>query len=177
VELEPVVAMRTWWLAWRSGAPSPVLLPVVAGGRTWPIRHPARAVCRRHRRHPVPAADCVCGLHATNDEGRLRRTRTPSVVGTVALWGRVVQHERGYRAELAYPQRLRLTCFLCVIDRGLDGHGPGSVARMRRGRLVPLCEAHLELALRYDLPMLDVLDARVVERALLDAYAVDPLPV
>jgi hypothetical protein len=175
VELEPVVSMRTWWLGWRLGSPSPLLLPVVAGGRPWPARRPAHAVCRRHRRHPVPAADCVCGLHATNDESRLRRTRTPSVVGTVALWGRIVQHDRGYRAELAYPQRLRLTCFLCVVDRGLESERPSSVARMRRGRLVPLCDAHLELARRYDLRMLDVLDGRTVERALLDAYAVDPL--
>jgi hypothetical protein len=175
VELEPVVAMRTWWLALRGGGP--LLLPVVAGARPWPIRRPARAVCRRHRRHPVPAADCVCGLHATDDEGRLRRTRTPGVVGTVAMWGRVVQHDRGYRAELAYPQRLRLTCFLCVVDRGLESERPGFVARMRRGRLVPLCEAHLALAERYDFPMVDVLDGRIVERALLDAYAVDPLGV
>jgi hypothetical protein len=176
VELEPVVAMRTWWLAWRSDAPSPVLLPVVAGGRAWPVRRPARAVCRRHRRHAVPAADCVCGLHATNDEGRLRRTRTPGVVGTVAMWGRVILHDRGYRAELAYPQRLRLACFLCVVERGLESDRPGSVARVRRGRLVPLCETHLELARRYDLPIVEVLDGPTVERALLDAYAVDPLP-
>jgi hypothetical protein len=169
--------MRTWWLAWRASAPAPLLLPVVAGGRPWPIRHPARAVCRRHRRHAVPAADCACGLHATDDEGRLRRTRTPGVIGTVAMWGRVVQHDRGYRAELAYPQRLRLTCFLCVVDRGLESERPAFAARMRRGRLVPLCETHLALAERYDFPILDVLDGRTVERALLDAYAVDPLGV
>jgi hypothetical protein len=177
VEIEPVVAMRTWWLGWRSDAPAPLLLPVVAGGRAWPVRRPARAVCRRHRWHVVPAADCVCGLHATNDEGRLRRTRTPGVLGTVAMWGRVIQHDRGYRAELAYPQRLRLACFLCVVGRGLETDRPGSVARMRRGRLVPLCEMHLELARRYDLPIVGVLDGLMVERALLDAYAVDPLAV
>ena len=104
-----------------------------------------------------------------------RRTRSPSVLGTVALWGRIVQHDRGYRAELAYPQRLRLTCFLCVVDHGLESERPTFVARMRRGRLVPLCDAHLELARRYRLPMLDVLNGRTVERALLDAYGVDPL--
>jgi hypothetical protein len=175
LEREPVVAMRTWWLAWRGN--EPLLLPVVAGARPWPTRRPARAVCRRHRRHPVPAADCACGLHATDDEGRLRRTRTPGVVGTVALWGRVVQHDRGYRAELAYPQRLRLTCFLCVVDQGLESARPSFVARVRRGRLVPLCEAHLALAERYDFPIAGVLDGRMVERALLDAYAVDPLGV
>jgi hypothetical protein len=175
VELEPVVAMRTWWLGWRPYAPSPVLLPVIAGGGAWPTGEPARAVCRRHRRHRVPGADCLCGLHATTDEARLRRTRSPGVVGTVAMWGRVVEHERGYRAEMGYPQRLRLTCFLCLVERGLQAGRPRFVARLRRGRLIPLCEEHLDLARRYELPMVDVLDGRAVERALLDAYAVDPL--
>lgn len=31
-----------------------------------------------------------------------------SVVGTVGLWGRVIEHEHGYRAALAYPLALRL---------------------------------------------------------------------
>jgi hypothetical protein len=175
VELEPVVAMRTWWLGWRAGASSPLLFPVIAGGRPWPVRRPARAVCRRHRRHEVPGIDCLCGLHATTDEGRLRRTRCPGVLGTVAMWGRVVEHERGYRAELGYPQRLRLTCFLCLVDRGMEADRPRFVARLRRGRLIPLCEEHLDLARRYDLPITEVLPGRQVERALLDAYAVDPM--
>jgi hypothetical protein len=175
VELEPVVAMRTWWLGWRPYAPSPLLLPVIAGGGAWPTGEPARAVCRRHRRHRVPGADCLCGLHATTDEARLRRTRSPGVVGTVAMWGRVVEHERGFRAEMGYPQRLRLTCFLCLVERGLQAGRPRFVARLRRGRLIPLCEEHLDLARRYELPMVDVLDGHAVERALLDAYAVDPL--
>jgi len=175
VQLEPVVAMRTWWLAWRSHAEAPVLLPVIAGGRPWPARRPARAVCRRHRGHEVPGEGCLCGLHATTDQARLRRTRSPGVAGTVAMWGRVVQHERGYRAEMGYPQRLRLTCFLCMVERGLEAERPAFVGRLRRGRLIPLCEEHLDLARRYNLPMVDVLDGRTVERALLDSYAVDPL--
>jgi hypothetical protein len=175
MQLEPVVAMRAWWLGWRPNAAAPVLLPVVAGGGPWPALRPARAVCRRRRRHEVPGIECLCGLHATTDEARLRRTRSPGVVGTVAMWGRIVQHERGYRAEMGYPQRLRLACFLCLAARGLGSDRPGFVARLRRGRLIPLCDEHLDLARRYDLPILEVLQARTVERALLDAYAVDPL--
>jgi hypothetical protein len=177
VQLEPVVAMRTWWLGWRAHADAPVLLPVIAGGGPWPARRPARAVCRRRRGHDVPAEGCLCGLHATTDEARLRRTRSPGVVGTVAMWGRVVEHERGYRAEMGYPQRLRLACFLCMVEHGLGSDRPGFVARLRRGRLIPLCGEHLELARRYDLPIVDVLSGAAVERALLDAYAVDLLAV
>lgn len=175
MELEPVVAMRTWSLGWDPREGAPVLLPVVAGGRPWPPREPARGVCRRRRWHQVPGLDCLCGLHATNDEGRLRRTRSPAVIGTVAMWGRIVEHERGYRAEIGYPQRLRLMCFLCLVARGLEAERPRFVARLRRGRLVPLCDEHLDLARRYELPMVEVLAGRRVEGALLDAYAVEPL--
>jgi hypothetical protein len=45
VELEPVVSMRTWWLGWRPGAPSPVLLPVVAGGGSAVAGVPLCASC------------------------------------------------------------------------------------------------------------------------------------
>jgi hypothetical protein len=175
--VEPVVAMRTWALGWRARALAPSLLPVFARGRPWPAREPARAVCARRRGHVVPEVGCFCGLHATNDEGRLRRTRSPAVLGTVAMWGRIVEHQRGYRAEIAYPQRLRLTCFLCFIERGLEADPPALVARLARGRLIPLCERHLAMARRYGLPLAEVLPASRVERALLDAYAVDPLAV
>lgn len=175
MQAEPVIAMRAWWLGWPRRAGAPVLLPVIAGGRPWPAGRPAKAVCRRGRRHSVPGLDCLCGLHATTDESRLRRTRSPGVVGTVAMWGRIVEHERGYRAEMGYPQRLRLNCFLCLFERGLDTDAPETVARLRRGRLIPLCQRHLDLAGRYDVPILEVLDGRAVERALLDAYSVDPL--
>jgi hypothetical protein len=91
------------------------------------------------------------------------------------MWGRIVQHERGYRAEMGYPQRLRLTCFLCIVERGLGSERPRFVARLPGGRLIPLCGVHLDLAFRYELEMEDVLEARGVEHALLDAYAVDLL--
>jgi hypothetical protein len=99
------------------------------------------------------------------------------VLGTVAMWGRVVQHERGYRAEMGYPQRLRLLCFLCLAERGLDAGRPRFVARLRHGRLIPLCDDHLDLARRYELPIRGVMDGVAVEQALLDAYAVDALAV
>jgi hypothetical protein len=47
------------------------------------------------------------------------------------------------------------------------------VVRHRDGRLLPLCAEHLELCRRYGYPMARLLEAPLVERALLDAYAVD----
>jgi hypothetical protein len=97
------------------------------------------------------------------------------VVGTVALWGRLVEHERGYRAEFGYPQRLRLVCRLCFWQRDVAGSVPDVVARMRGGRVLPLCLEHLELAHRYGFPTPTLAPARKVEQALLCAYAVDLL--
>jgi len=44
------------------------------------------------------------------DEQSHRKT-TPYVLGEVALWGRTVVHERGYRAQFAYPRRLLVSRF------------------------------------------------------------------
>jgi hypothetical protein len=106
----------------------------------------------------------------------LRRTRDPAALGSVALWGRVVEHARGYRAEFGYPQRLRLICYLCFCLWGTrTPSGCAVVVRHRGGRMVPLCEPHLELSWRYGYRTPRLLEARAVEQALLDTYVVDLL--
>jgi hypothetical protein len=90
----------------------------------------------------------------------------------------VLEHELGYRAELGYPQRLSLICPLCFWQWGPNGsERPAVVVRRRNGRMVPLCDAHHQLCARYGYPLRRLLDARAVERALLDTYAVDVLPL
>src|SRR6187402_1951304 len=90
---EPIQAWRTWTLAGsRDGSDV----------RPWPPRRPAEASCTRHRSHVRPELGCTCGLHAVVHPDELRRTRDPAVLGTVALWGTIVEHERGFRAKLAY---------------------------------------------------------------------------
>ncbi|GBC86220.1 hypothetical protein HRbin12_00206 [bacterium HR12] len=174
---EPVVAWRTWILAGSRDGEDLRLLPLFGDRRPWPPREPMRASCVRRGRHPVPDLTCTCGVYATHGLAGLRRARDPAVLGTVALWGRVVEHTAGYRAEYGYPQRLRLVCFVCAF---LAGPGGGErcdvVVRHRGGRLVPLCREHLELARRYGYPTPRLLDGRAVEQRLLDTYAVDPLP-
>src|SRR5512132_4078558 len=84
------------------------------------LRGPRRAVEARcttspiltHSLHPhvAPNASCTCGIYAGRSLGDFDRPRPawppPSVVGTVALWGTVIEHERGWRARYAYPARL-----------------------------------------------------------------------
>lgn len=172
---DAVVGWRTWSLVDPPDGNGPVLTPVAAGRRPWPAREPAHGTCRLSRRHAAPVFGCLCGLHATRDPERLRRIRDPAVLGTVALWGRVVEHEHGYRGEIGYPQRLRLACYLCLWRHGPGACAPHVVVRLRWGRLVPLCDEHLALSRRYDFPVPQLLSTREVERRLLDRYAVDPL--
>lgn len=172
---DPILAWRTWTLAGSRDGNEVRLLPIAGDRKPWPVREPAQAMCRRPpRHHTVPGFGCRCGLHATHTLDLLRRTRDPAVLGSVALWGRIVEHEHGYRAEFGYPQRLRLACYLCFWQWG----EPGScevVARRLGGRMVPLCGPHLELSLRYDYRVGRLLPAGRVEQALLSAYAVDVL--
>jgi hypothetical protein len=174
---DPLIGWRAWTLAGSRSGDDVRLRPIAGDGRPWPPRTPASAACARHRGHEVPDPWCSCGLHAVPGPDALRRTRDPAVLGSVALWGRVIEHEAGWRAAFAYPQRLRLICYLCFATWGT--HAPGGcsvVVRHRGGRMVPLCEPHLELSRRYGYHIPRLLDANVVESVLLSAYAVDLLP-
>jgi hypothetical protein len=172
---DAVVGWRTWSLVDQADGSGPLLRPVAAGRRPWPAREAALGTCRVSRRHVAPVFGCLCGLHASRDPEGLRRIRDPAVLGTVALWGRVVEHDRGFRGERGYPQRLALICYLCLWRHGTGACAPDVVVRLRWGRLVPLCQEHLALSERYDFPVPELLSPREVERSLLDRYAVDRL--
>jgi hypothetical protein len=66
--------------------------------------------------HPAPAEGCRCGIYAAptaaqaaasvTDPPRSRERIVHRVIGRVSLWGTVVECERGWRAERAYPASL-----------------------------------------------------------------------
>jgi|FLYL01.1.fsa_nt_gi hypothetical protein len=84
---EPPVGWRGWM--WRDGTLHGVRVP-------WP-RPILEAECNLGCR-PVPGWLCGCGIYATKD--RWNAWRTP-IIGKVALSGRVIEHEEGYRAARA----------------------------------------------------------------------------
>jgi hypothetical protein len=173
---EPIHAWRTWTLQGSQDGSRVRLAPIAGDGRPWPPRRPAEASCTRHRSHVRPELDCTCGIYAVERPDELRRTRDPAVLGTVGLWGRIVEHEHGFRAALAYPQRLRLLCYLCFTLWGSNVPGDCEVVvRQRGGRMVPLCGPHLELSRRYGYHLPRILSARTIESELLATYAVDLL--
>jgi len=98
------------------------------------------------------------------------------VVGSVSLWGTVVEHERGWRAQFAYPARLRLVCAMCAWFE--PGSGIPAVVHSFGKRVFTLCSAHRG--------GIQVPDGRrsvptgtepgVLQSRLLEAYAVDLVP-
>lgn len=175
---EAIQGWRAWRLAGTRDASAVGLYPLAARGPVWPALVPMDARCTKRRHHRVPDDGCTCGLHATRLPGQLPWSRGPGVLGRVALWGRVIEHERGFRAEHGYPQRLRLLCGICCWLPGPAlASGPAFVVRQRGGWMIPLCERHLELGRTVGYPAPRVLDAALVERAVLDTYGIDLLPL
>jgi hypothetical protein len=167
--VEPVAGWRVWRLTSVDGEPR---LAAVARGSVWPARGPMRATCPHHAEDEVPGADCMCGLYAASTLRALARAgvlanRHVGAVGSIEMWGRVVEHGRGARAALAYPSRLRLVCGPCLAER----RGPvDPVEVVARGEdLEPLCPRHLDAGER-GRPAADV------QQELLGAYAVEVLP-
>ena len=64
-----------------------------------------------HFSHGTPEFGCTCGIYASKNLDHLRSTRYwqyGSVHGEIWLWGSVVEHQHGYRAQFAYPKKLFL---------------------------------------------------------------------
>lgn len=117
--LVPVIGWRAWDLVetdsggWR--------LDSVIHRCIWPARTELVAACLTTRGHIAkthfsPVERCQCGIYAAASLERLAnyvgQGLGPSprlqAVGLVSLWGRVLQHEQGWRASHGYPYRLWL---------------------------------------------------------------------
>ena len=174
---EPIVAWRAWALTGHRDSTELLLRPVAKRARTWRPREVVEASCRTSRWHEAPDPACTCGLHGTHGLEVLRKTKCPAVLGRVALWGRVVEHEHGYRAQFAYPQRLRLICQFCFWMTGARRAAPAHVGWFPRDVLMPMCDEHLAVARRNDVSPRVVLPADEVALRLRDTYTVDALAV
>jgi hypothetical protein len=67
-----------------------------------------------HEHHFAPQVECDCGVYAykSRDDAELYAREKVNgdviAIGRVSLWGRVIEAERGYRGERAYPYELEL---------------------------------------------------------------------
>ena len=82
----------------------------------WPAHERCESTCLRVREagHLAPQPRCGCGLYAFRSrslaETAMASEMRPGTValGRVSLWGRVVEHGSGWRAQYGYPYELLL---------------------------------------------------------------------
>jgi len=77
---------------------------------------PGTLVLRKdHSEQQAPHLTCMCGIYAYKEKPRLLReirniySGLRLVYGEINLWGKVIEHEDGYRAQFGYPKRLWCT--------------------------------------------------------------------
>jgi hypothetical protein len=113
--ISPIVGYRVW--TWDTKG-----LKSLCGER-W---HPSQSLAARcrasavvgtiagrvegHDSHDAPQVNCTCGIHAAKTLHHFGAGYEQyGIHGEVYLWGTVVEHERGWRAQLAYPKNLFLS--------------------------------------------------------------------
>jgi len=113
--ISPIIGYRVWqWVA--AGLKS-------LNGEPWFPGKPLAAACRAsnrrttvgraeaaHDANDAPQEKCRCGVYASKSLEHLHTTgyERYGICGEVNLWGTVVEHEQGFRAQFAYPQNLYL---------------------------------------------------------------------
>ena len=114
--ISPIVGYRVWTLS-TMGLKS-------LCGEQW---HPAKSLAARcrastvvgtiasrvegHDSHDAPQVNCTCGIYAVKTLHHFRSAGYEQfgIYGEVYLWGTVVEHELGWRAQLAYPKNFFLS--------------------------------------------------------------------
>ncbi len=70
----------------------------------WPTSEDRVAKCFALRGHEAPQRDCNCGFSAYYELPEEPELPAPEAVwGVIAAWGRIVECERGFRAQYARP--------------------------------------------------------------------------
>lgn len=124
--VEPLIGWRAWKVkTYRrlDGTVEPRLAPI-SDTLLWHPRERAVGICTasgdyhqamvdaflfgngyvRTDTHEAPHPDCRCGLWAVRDRGIAQaKVSRGGVFGRVAMWGRVLEFKKGYRAQYAYP--------------------------------------------------------------------------
>jgi hypothetical protein len=120
--IEPIVGWRTWLVVSEGEG---FRLRSVVYDTVWFPHKELIARClhrafsfpwRRRSEHVPPARGCPCGIYAAREAeeaasylegfGWGDTLSVHRVIGTVSLWGRVVECRRGWRGSHAYPKRI-----------------------------------------------------------------------
>lgn len=124
--ISPVVGCRVW--QWDSNGIRSL------NGETWLPQRRLTAACRAstfgiivdcaeaaHGAHDAPRMDCTCGVYAARDIEHLRTMGYTQygICGEVYLWGTVVEHELGWRAQHACPKSFLIPLEVLPISMGM----------------------------------------------------------
>ena len=141
--ISPIIGHRVWrWDA--TGLRS-------LNGKPWSPRQPLAAKCgagNAHDADELPHFECTCGVYAAKSRKHLRQLgyEGRGIRGEVYLWGTVVEHELGWRAQFAYPKTLFLPSDLIPSDTKEMECRLGALAAygidifiVGHGQSIPLC--------------------------------------
>ena len=117
----------TGWRAWsiekyaRRGDVTEDRLRALGVAHTWEPYEARPSICITKGYHESPWPDCMCGYWAFKDRDHVVDAlynnyggEKGKVIGQIALWGRVLECEHGYRGEYGYPLTLQ---FIDVTDQ------------------------------------------------------------
>lgn len=143
--ISPIVGYRAW--QWDSAGFKSL------NGESWFPGRPLSALCRAdrtgsisglskatHNPNELPYLKCTCGVYAARTIEHLHQCGYRfGIYGEVYLWGAVVEHERGWRGQFAYPKTLFLAADTI----------PFSLSEIKT-RLKTLTEFGTDIFLRHD---------------------------
>ena len=98
---------------WRGWTISDDKLYAIGTSHAWEPRKAERATCKNCGTHAAPAKECTCGYWGFKTIELLQEALVPyidsvKVIGSVEIWGKVIECANGFRAEYAYPKELWL---------------------------------------------------------------------
>ena len=111
---EPIIGWRAWnvidWTDEKGERSARLAALSINGGHGWPPLAPMVASCTEA--HAAPQNDHTCGIWAVRSRASALeavstfKTLATWALGRVNLWGDVVEHDDGWRAQFAYPFEL-----------------------------------------------------------------------
>ncbi len=157
-KLEYLTAWRTWRVWMSQDVPS---LYSVSSPEAWTPCEAMQARCGYLEMNPpacacdsCPGDDTHCGIHAYNQQGfrsnlvggtrpRLVQQHLTDIIGRVALWGTVIEHEEGFRGQYAYPLSLSNGhCAMCRTGLRSLNEMWALIYESGEGWVIWLCEDH-----------------------------------
>src|SRR4051812_13449700 len=178
--IEPIRAWRVWRASIDGVAGQATLHSLADRWTPWRPGETLEARCPSGA-HLAPSAECTCGVYAHKTrKAAIKHARMVSgaILGEVELWGKVVEHEHGYRAQYARPRALWVPHFpddAPCISHALGRYRlPVGIYHARTGRVLGTDDLH-RAVVGESLRVLPVKIARwclvVVDYALLAAFA------